>query len=57
MSNKIVAASVDRQQLLGAYDAIKYLQARARERMERVNRILRESSNAVAAKKAADQRR
>lgn len=57
MSNKIVAASVDRQQLLGAYDAIKYVQARARERMERVNRILRESSNAVAAKKAADQRR
>ncbi|WP_161830427.1 hypothetical protein [Steroidobacter agaridevorans] len=57
MSKKTVAASVNRQQLLAPYDAIKGVQAEARERMERVNRILRESRNAVAAKRAADQRR
>ncbi|GFE78212.1 hypothetical protein GCM10011487_02120 [Steroidobacter agaridevorans] len=57
MSKKTVAASVNRQQLLAPYDAIKGVQAEARERMERVNRILRESRNAVAAKRAAEQRR
>jgi hypothetical protein len=57
MSNNTVAASIDRQQLFADYDAIKHVQAQARERTERVNRILRESRNAVAAKRAADQRR
>jgi hypothetical protein len=56
MSKKTVGASVNRQQLNATYEAIKGVQEQARERMERVNRILRESRNAVAAKKAAAQR-
>ncbi|HEY5758625.1 MAG TPA: hypothetical protein VIU34_22520 [Steroidobacter sp.] len=56
MSKKTVTASVDRQPLNAPYEALKGVQERARERMERVNRILRESKNAVAARKATAQR-
>jgi hypothetical protein len=56
MSKKTVAASVNRQPLNAPYEAFKDVQEQARAGMERVNRILRESKNAVAARKAAAQR-
>ncbi|WP_157995509.1 hypothetical protein [Peristeroidobacter soli] len=55
-NNKTVAASANREQLNAPYEAIKGVQQEAQKRMERVNRILRESKDAVAARKAAAQR-
>lgn len=54
--SKETAAPVDRQPLNAPYEALKEVQEQARARMERVNRILRESKDAVAARKAAAQR-